>query len=54
MARVCRVKDHKARNSIASAVVAMPFAGPRSAALNDAVDAVSKAGIVVVAAAGTC
>jgi len=55
MARVCRVKDHKARNSISSAVVAMSFAGPRSAALNDAVDAVSQAGsFVVVAAAGTC
>jgi len=54
MCNCCRVKDHKARNNIASAVISMSIAGPRSASLNDAVDAASKAGIVVVTAAGTC
>jgi hypothetical protein len=48
----CRVKDHKARNKIASAVITMSLAGPWSKSLNDAIDATSAAGIVVVTAAG--
>lgn len=47
-----RVKEHKARNGIASAVVVMSLGGPRSAALNDAVDDLSAAGVSVVVAAG--
>lgn len=49
---LCRVKDHKARNNIASAVIVMSLAGPRSASMNDAIDAASQAGIVMVTAAG--
>jgi hypothetical protein len=47
-----RVRDHKARNNIASAVICMSIAGPRSASLNDAIEAAIKAGIVVITAAG--
>ena len=50
----CRAKDHKARNGIVSAVISMSIAGPRSAALNDAVEAAAAAGITVVTAAGKC
>jgi subtilisin family serine protease len=49
---VRRVKDHKAKNRIASAVLSMSLAGPWSASLNDAIDAASAAGITVVTAAG--
>lgn len=49
---VYRVRDHKARNNIASAVICMSIAGPRSAALNNAVEAASAAGITIVTAAG--
>lgn len=49
---MCRAKDHKVKNSYASAVISMSIAGPRSAALNDAVEAAVAAGITVVAAAG--
>lgn len=48
----CRAKDHKARNRYTSAIISMSIAGPRSAALNDAVEAAVAAGITVVTAAG--
>lgn len=47
-----RAKDHKVKNNYASAVISMSIAGPRSAALNDAVEAAVAAGMTVVAAAG--
>lgn len=50
---VRRVKDHKAKNRIASAVISMSLAGPYSASLNDAIDQASNAGITVVTAAGS-
>lgn len=49
---VRRVKEHKVKNRIASAIVSMSLAGPWSASLNDAIDAASSAGITVVTAAG--
>jgi hypothetical protein len=53
---ICRVRNHKANkaNNVQSAVVVMSIAGPRAASLNDAIDATSNAGIVVVTAAGEC
>ncbi|WIA43022.1 hypothetical protein OEZ86_009556 [Tetradesmus obliquus] len=47
-----RVKDHKQRNNIQSAVIVMSLAGPKSQSLNDAIEAVAAAGIVPVIAAG--
>jgi subtilisin family serine protease len=48
----CRARDNKVKNNYASAVISMSIAGPRSAALNDAVEAAVAAGITVVTAAG--
>ncbi|GFR51838.1 hypothetical protein Agub_g14303, partial [Astrephomene gubernaculifera] len=46
------VKDHVARNGYKQAVVTMSLEGPRAASLNDAVTALTDAGIAVVVAAG--
>lgn len=48
----CRVKNHKLRNNIQSAVISMSLVGPRAASLNDAVEEMVAAGITVVTAAG--
>ena len=46
------VKNHVATNKIQSAIVSVSLAGPRSAALNDAVSSLVAANIKVVVAAG--
>jgi hypothetical protein len=47
-----RTMAHIAQNKLPSAVMVLAFAGPWSAALNDAVGAAVKAGVTVVTSAG--